>query len=265
MSFTLVTGASTGIGLELARISAKRGRDVILTARSEERLARLARSLREDHGVEAEVLPLDLSVPDSPAALFGEVSRRGLEVDVLVNNAGFGGHGPFHQSSLEDQLEMLRLNVVSLTHLTRLFLPTMVGRGRGRILNVASTAGLQPGPYMAVYYASKAYVLSFSEALSEELRGTGVTVTALLPGPTRTEFQARAKMEGMNLTRFGLAGARSVAEAGYRAMEKGRAVVIPGAVNRALAFLVRVAPRGLVRRVVSRLNRGAATPSSSRP
>jgi short-subunit dehydrogenase len=118
---------------------------------------------------------------------------------------------------------------------------------------------------MAVYYASKAYVLSFSEALSEELRGTGVTVTALLPGPTRTEFQARAKMEGMNLTRFGLAGARSVAEAGYRAMEKGRAVVIPGAVNRALAFLVRVAPRGLVRRVVSRLNRGAATPSSSRP
>lgn len=261
--FTLVTGASSGLGLELARISARHGRDLILTARSEERLSSLARSLKEFHGVRAEVLPFDLSAPESPEALFGEVARRGLEVDVLVNNAGFGGHGPFHEMPLELQLEMLRLNVVSLTHLTRLFLPSMVSRGRGRVLNVASTAGLQPGPYMAVYYASKAYVLSFSEAISEELRGSGVTVTALLPGPTRTEFQARARMEGVNLTRFGLADAGPVAEAGYRAMERGKAVVIPGTMNRILAMTVRFSPRRLVRRVVSRLNRGAAGPRGS--
>lgn len=258
-SFSLITGASTGIGKELARIAAAHGRSVILVARSEDKLAELAKELRANDGVEAEVLALDLALPESPGSLEQEVTRRGLQVDALVNNAGFGSHGPFHEASLQNQLEMLRLNVEALTHLTRLFLPAMVRRGRGRILNVASTAALQPGPLMAVYYASKAYVLSFSEAVAEELRGTGVTVTALLPGPTRTEFQVRAGTAGTGLMRLGMASARSVAEAGYRGMEAGRAVVIPGFVNNLLALSVRLSPRWLVRRMVKRINGVART------
>jgi len=172
-----------------------------------------------------------------------------------MNNAGFGSLGRFHETPSDRQLSMLCLNVVTLTHLTHLFLPPMLERHRGRILNVASTAGLQPGPWMAVYYASKAYVLSFTEAIAEELRGTGVTATALLPGPTRTEFQSRADMAGSRLIRMGMADARSVAEAGYRGMEAGRAVVIPGISNKALSLVVRLSPRWTVRRVVSWLNR----------
>lgn len=253
--FTLVTGASTGIGREIARVAAARGRNVVLTARSEGKLLELSRELTEVHGVRAEVVACDLSLPDAPTNLFEELSRRGVRVDQLVNNAGFGAVGPFHETPLDVLLEMLRLNVVALTHLTHLFLPGMVSRGRGRVLNVASTAGLQPGPLMAVYYASKAYVLSFSEALTEELRGTGVTVTALLPGPTRTEFQVRAEMTGSRLARFGMVDPRPVAETGYRAMEKGRAVVIYGFANKALALAVRLSPRAIVRRVVRELNR----------
>ncbi len=225
-------------------------------ARSEDKLSELAREIRDSHGVRAEVVALDLGAPEAPEALFREMRRRELEVEALVNNAGFGSLGRFHETPLERQLEMLRLNVVALTHLTHLFLPPMVARRRGRILNVASTAGLQPGPYMAVYYASKAYVLSFTEALAEELRGTGVTSTALLPGPTRTEFQSRADMAESRLVRFGMADARSVAEAGYRGMEAGRVVVIPGITNNVGSLLVRLTPRWAVRRVVSWLNRG---------
>jgi hypothetical protein len=255
--FMLITGASAGIGLELARIAAGKSRSLVLVARSQDRLTELARALAAEHRIRAEVVALDLALPEAPETLFQEMANRGIEVSDLVNNAGFGSVGLFHETSLERQLEMLRLNIVSLTHLTHRFLPAMVRRGRGRVLNVASTAGLQPGPLMAVYYASKAYVLSFSEALTEELRGTGVTVTALLPGPTRTEFQRRAGMEGSRLTRLGMADARSVAELGYRAMEDGRAVAIPGIANRLLALTVRLSPRALVRRVVKRLNRVA--------
>ncbi len=254
--FTLVTGASSGIGRELALIAASKGCPVVLVARSEGKLNDLARSIHEAHGVRAEAVALDLSDPEAPAALFRELKRRDVEIEVLVNNAGFGSLGPFHETSPSRQLEVLRLNVAALTHLTLLFLPPMVEKRRGRLLNVASTAGLQPGPWMAVYYASKAYVLSFTEALAEELRGTGVTATALLPGPTRTEFQARADMEGSRLVRLGMADARSVAEAGYRAMEAGRAVSIPGISNKALSLVVRLSPRWAVRRVVSWLNRG---------
>ncbi len=255
-AFTLVTGASTGIGRELALIAAAKGRSIVLVARSEAKLSELARWIREVHLARAEVVALDLSDPEAPDALFQELTRRNVDVEVLINNAGFGSLGRVHETPLDRQLEMLRLNVLALTHLTRLFLPAMLGRGRGRILNVASTAGLQPGPWMAVYYASKAYVLSFSEALAEELRGTGVTSTALLPGPTRTEFQTRADMAGSGLVRFGMADARDVAEAGYRGMEAGKAVVIPGFGNNALSLLVRLSPRWAVRRVVSWLNRG---------
>jgi hypothetical protein len=256
--FTLVTGASTGIGRELALIAAAKGHSLVLVARSEGKLSELARWVREAHGARAEVVAVDLSDPESPSVLFHELAERKVEVAVLVNNAGFGSLGRVHETPLDRQLEMLRLNVLALTHLTRLFLPAMVERGRGRILNVASTAGLQPGPWMAVYYASKAYVLSFSEALTEELRGTGVTSTALLPGPTRTEFQTRADMAGSGLVRMGMADARAVAEAGYHGMEAGKAVVIPGIANNALSLLVRLSPRWAVRRVVGWLNRGTS-------
>lgn len=254
--FTLVTGASTGIGRELALIAAGRGSDLVLVARNEDKLSELARKVRESPGVRAEVVALDLADPRAPANLFREMRRRGIEVQALVNNAGFGSLGPFHETSIDLQLDMLRLNVLALTELTHLFLPAMLARRHGRILNVASTAGLQPGPFMAVYYASKAYVLSFTEALAEELRGTGVTATALLPGPTNTEFQSRAGMEGSRLVRLGMADARSVSEAGYRGMEAGKTVVLPGAANKALSLLVRLSPRWSVRRVVSWLNRG---------
>lgn len=255
-AYTLVTGASTGIGREIARIAASKGRPLVLVARSEDKLRELAREIREAHRVGAEVVALDLSEPDAPEALYRETALRSLEIEVLVNNAGFGSLGRFHGTPIDRQLEMLRLNVAALVHLTHLFLPPMLERRRGRILNVASTAGLQPGPFMTVYYASKAFVVSFTEAIAEELRGTGVTATALLPGPTRTEFQSRANMADSRLFRLGVADARSVAEAGYRGMEAGRAVVIPGIGNKALSLLVRSSPRWAVRRVVSWLNRG---------
>ena len=255
-TFTLVTGASTGIGRELATLCAAHKRNLVLVARSEDKLLSLAESLRSEHGVRVEVLVQDLSEPGAAEKTRAEVAARGLDVDALINNAGFGYLGSFQQAETGNQLEMVQLNIMALTHLTRLFLPNMVEHGRGRILNVASTASFQPGPFMAVYYATKAYVLSFSEALTEELRGTGVTVTALCPGVTATEFQARAKMADSGLIRFGMQDASFVAKVGYRAMVKGKAVAIPGLVNRFLVLLVRLSPRFAVRRVVRHLNLG---------
>jgi hypothetical protein len=254
---TLVTGASSGIGRELSVLCAADKKNLVLVARSEDKLSELAEWLRAKHGVRAEVLVQDLGAPRAAEHIWNEVTARGLEIDALVNNAGFGYLGAFHDAEIDNQLDMLQLNIVVLTHLTRLFLPEMIARGRGQILNVASTASFQPGPFMAVYYATKAYVLSFSEALAEELRGTGVTVTALCPGVTATGFQARAQSADSRLIRFGMQDARFVAEAGYRAMVQGKAVAIPGVANRLLTLLVRLSPRFVVRRVVRHLNLGA--------
>jgi uncharacterized protein len=249
----LITGASSGIGRELARLFAADGADLVLIARSEDRLRELAGALQAEYGARALVLPADLSQSASPGEIAGALAERHIQVDVLVNNAGFGAHGPVAGIGAERQLEMVEVNVAALTRLTALLLPGMLERRRGAILNVASTAAFQPGPYEAVYCATKAYVLSFTEALAEEVRGSGVRVCCLAPGATDTGFAARAGTLGTRLFRRGVADARSVARAGHDGMRRGRPLVIPGLRNRVLAFSVRLAPRAVAARVAGRL------------
>ena len=249
----LITGASGGIGLELARVFAEQGYGLVLVARSMEKLESLAEELRAAHGTIVEVIGIDLARGDAAEEVFRETAERDVEVDVLVNNAGFATYGPFHRKTREHELEMVQLNVASLTHLTHLFLPGMVERGRGKVLNVASTAAFQPGPLMAGYFASKAYVLHFSEAIAVELEGTGVSVTALCPGPTASDFQKRANMEESKLLRAPMMSSRKVAEVGYRALEKGRTVVIPGTANKVGALVGRLLPRKTLSKLVFRV------------
>jgi short-subunit dehydrogenase len=247
----LVTGASAGIGVELARQLAA-DHDLILTARRAEQLHALAEELTRT-GATCHVFPADLAEPGAPRQLFDAVAAAGLAVDVLVNNAGFGDLGPFAQADLAKMLRMIQVNVTALTELTGLFLPGMLARNRGSILNVGSVAGFQAGPYMAVYYATKAYVNSLSEALHSELRGTGVTVTVLCPGPVATEFGSVAGFlpspKGMFSAGQAL-GAKPVAAAGLKAMRSGRRMVVPGWRNWLLLFLERFLPRGVVIRAV---------------
>lgn len=252
----LVTGASRGIGLELARVLARNGHDLVLTARSEDELLEHAADLEEEHGVSVRVVPGDLSDPATPARIHRDLTENGIAVGVLVNNAGFGSQGPFHEQELTSQLDMVRLNVEALTQMTGLFLPDMIRRGGGRILQVASTAAFQPGPLMAVYYASKAYVLHFSEAVAAEVKEKGVTVTTLCPGPVATGFQERAEMKRAPLVTgaIPMLTARRVAEAGYKGMMKGKRVVIPGFMNKLGAFSVRLSPRKLAARITKMLN-----------
>jgi short-subunit dehydrogenase len=249
----LVTGASGGIGLELARLFAADGYDLVLVARSKDKLTQISEELGAQFKVSAHVLMKDLARAESPREIFAELEAAGVSVDVLVNNAGFGSYGLFAEADERAQLEMLQVNVVALTHLTKLFLTGMIARGRGRVLNVASTAAFQPGPLMAVYYATKAYVLSFSEAIANELAGTGVSVTALCPGPTETGFVAAAGMEKSKLFEANVMDARTVALAGYRGMREGKAIVIPGLRNNIMARSVGFAPRSLVTKIVRRV------------
>jgi short-subunit dehydrogenase len=243
----LITGASSGIGAELAQFAAAQGHDLVLVARSRGELETLAQELTERHGNTVRVIPRDLSEPGAAQAIFDELQHAGLAVDILINNAGFGLYGAFCRSDMRNVTDLLHVNLIALTQLTRLLLPQMVARGRGRVLNVASIAAFQPGPLMAAYYASKAYVLSFSEAVANELKGSGVTMTVLCPGPTRTEFGQRA---GLNLSRLSrwvpVSDAQSVARAGFEAMKRGKTLVIPGLLNRLVAFGTRFAPRGLL-------------------
>lgn len=225
MGTALVTGASAGIGEELARVHAEQGGDLILVARRRDRLDELAAELAAAHGVRVDVIAMDLSKSGAAKRLYAQVSELGLTVDVLINNAGLGAHGCFHESTLARQMQMVQVNIAALTELTHLFVQDMVERGAGRILNVGSTAGFLPGPLQAVYYATKAYVNSFSQAIANELDGTGVTVTVLCPGPVATEFQEVADLGGVKGFDF-TADARSVAECGYRAMTRGRLVAI---------------------------------------
>jgi len=248
-SNALITGASSGIGADLARVFAREGHDLVLVARSRDRLEELAHELRHAHGATARVLPIDLSVPGAASVLREGVAREGVEVDVLVNDAGFGMRGPFVELDPAQQLEMIQVNLVALTELTRLFVPEMVRRGAGRILNVASTAAFQPGPLMAVYFATKAYVLSFSEALAEELRGSGVTVTCVAPGVTGTGFIERAGVSATRLLRSGTMTSLAVAEAAYAATSKGVRLAVPGWRNRLLSSSVRFLPIATAARV----------------
>lgn len=241
----LVTGASIGIGREIARLLAQEGHDLVLVARSEDKLQALAAELKQQYGAAGTVIGADLGRAGSAQALHDAVTAKGIAVDVLVNNAGFGLKGRFVKLSLAEQQEMLQLNVTTLTELSWLFGRGMAARGRGRILNVGSVASFQPGPEFTVYAATKAYVLSFSEALDAELRGQGVTVTALCPGAVLTNFHDRASNDSKLLLSTAMQ-VEPVARAGVRALLAGRPVVIPGLVNWLAAFMVRLTPRRLV-------------------
>lgn len=245
----LITGASSGIGLELARIHASKGGDLILVARREERLNEIKEELTEKHGIDIHVLARDLAKDGAGEALYKEVREMGVSIEYLINNAGFGGHGYFYERKWSRDHDMIQLNIMTLTELTRMFLPDMVEKGSGRILNVASMAGFIPGPFQAVYYATKAFVLSFSEAVASELDGSGVTITALCPGPTKTEFEVVANVAGSKAFMI-QASVESVARYGYRAMLKGKAVAVPGSANRLLVnYLLRMTPKNVARRV----------------
>ena len=256
----LITGASGGIGYELALLFARDRFDCILVARSKDKLQELAARLETEYRVKTLVIPRDLSKPSAVDEIYEEVTAASMGVDVLVNNAGFPVFGLFNETDLQAELEMLQVNVSALTALSKLFVKGMVERRAGRILNLASTAAFEPGPLMAVYYASKAYVLSFSEALANELRGTGVTVTALCPGPTRTGFQKRGVMEDSRLVQGNIADAASVALAGYRGLMAGKTIVIPGFSNKLIPWVVRLSPRGVVTRVVRRMQERTPQP-----
>ena len=249
----LVTGASSGIGSELAQLFAAHDHDLVLVARSTAPLDDLARTLSSAHAITATVIGQDLSTPTAAADVHAELRSRGIQVDVLVNNAGFNVYGPFAETDHAEELRMLAVNVVALTSLTKLLLPGMLARGFGRILNVASTASFSPAPLDSTYAATKAYVLSFSEALAEELRGTGVTVTALCPGPTDTDFARRAAMLDTSIFTGRLMTARDVAAIGYRALARGKTIAIAGLANRALVLVIRFSPRALVTRIAKRM------------
>lgn len=251
----LITGASAGLGEQFARRFARDGHDVILVARGASRLEALAATLQKEHGVTAHVLPADLSRPEAPEQLFAQVAERGLVVDFLVNNAGFGSAGPFLDQDVKREAEMVEVNCTALLKLTHLFARPMRERGQGRILNVASTAGFQPGPYMATYYATKAFVVSLSEALAYELKGTGVTVTCHCPGATHTEFAQRAGNDKTRLfQRSGVAKASDVVDHAYAQMMRGSVLAIHGVFNGIAAFMVRLSPRAAVRAVAAGLN-----------
>lgn len=249
----LITGASSGIGLELAHLFARDGYRLVLLARNRSILRQIGDDLQARYSITVRIAPKDLAHPSSPAELYQELQEAGIRLDVLVNNAGFGLAGAFLGTDWAQEAEMMQVNMVAATHLTKLFLPQIRAR-EGCVLNVASTAAFQPGPFMAVYYASKAYLLSFSEALSEEMEGTGCTVTCLCPGPVATNFQKRAYLQGTAMINSPLlVDVREVARQGYEGMKRGKRIVIPGWKNRVGVEMLRISPRSTVTKVVRKL------------
>jgi short-subunit dehydrogenase len=245
MPVALITGASTGIGRDLAFIAAADGYDVILVARTAASLQAVATEIAGKTSRKAHVFPVDLAEPNAAKVLFTQIEQAGITVDVLINNAGFGLLGKFWELPEDQQMQMVQLNIGALTRLTRLFLPGMIERRSGYIMNLGSTAAFQPGPLMAIYFASKAYVVSFSEAIHNEAKEYGVKVCCLCPGATRTEFDKRAGMEGTKLFREGsrIMSSKEVAQIGWTAMKQGKSSVVAGRMNALLAFSTRFAPR----------------------
>ncbi len=264
----LITGAASGIGYQLAYIFARNSYNLVLVDKQEQKLAEIADNFTKQFSIFVKTFAKDLSVPTSPAEIFAELQQASIKVDVLVNNAGFGTYGVFAETDLDTELKMLQVNIVSLTYLTKLFLKDMVEQGYGKILNVASAAAFQPGPLMAVYFATKAYVLSFSEAIASELEGTGITVTALCPGPTASAFQETAAMSDSKIASVNRAAmsdskiasvnrmmdTETVAKIGYRSLMANKTVVVPGVRNKILTESVRFTPRKLVTKVVKRMH-----------
>lgn len=251
----LITGASGGLGEQFARLCAAEGMDLVLVARSKEVLEVLATELQTKHSINVLVIAADLSTPESAEEIVHTINTQNIAITTLINNAGFGSYGLFVQGNTQDQQKMLQVNIAALTALTRLVLPGMIERKYGRILNIASTAAFQPGPLMAMYYATKAYVMNFSIALSNETRNTGVTVTCLCPGPTKTGFSSHANMAKTRLFTLGLMDANTVARIGLTALRRGKPLVIAGLRNRIGVFLTRLIPRttaaAIARRVQS--------------
>ena len=223
----LITGASSGLGKEFALIHASKGGDVVIVARRAQKLNNLKKEIENRYGTQVKVIAKDLTQPEAPKEIYDEITQAGIQIDVLINNAGFGGHGKFHERAWEQDLSMINLNIVALTALTRFFLPDFVKRNSGKILNVSSTASLLPGPLQAVYFATKAYVTFFSNAIAEELYDTNITVTNLMPGATETEFAQTSGMDKTNLFEKSVS-AYSVAKDGYEGMIKGKLDVISG-------------------------------------
>jgi short-subunit dehydrogenase len=255
MATALITGASAGLGAEFAKLFAADKHDLLLVARRRDRLDALAAELSAAHGVKVHVVAADLMEPSATKVILDEVARLGLEVEFLVNNAGFGTNGNFWELDAERERGMVEVNVTALVVLTRALLPAMVKRGHGRVLNVGSTAGFQPGPFMTGYYASKAFVNSFTEALAFELRGTGVTATVSCPGATATEFAAVAGNDKTNLFKAGAMSAPEVAAGAYRAMQQGRPVVVHGARNILGVWSTGLSPRSVLTAIAASLNR----------
>ena len=252
----LITGASSGIGLELAKCFAADKSNLILVARNTAALEKLAEELRREHNIEVHVITADLSQPESSQIIFDELKGRGIIVDVLVNNAGFGLHGGFAELPLPRQLEIIQVNIAALVALTGLFLPGMIERKRGGILNVGSVAGFLPGPNMAVYYASKAFVLSFSEALHEELLGTGVSVTNLCPGPTESNFSQVARSHRVRENSAHKMSAALVAQIGHKDFRKEKCLSVPGLQNKILTMMgSKILPRAAARRLSGHYNK----------
>jgi uncharacterized protein len=246
----LITGASSGIGLELAKIFAKNNHDLVIVARSEDKLLKLAQELEEKNNIKVKVIVKDLTQANGADLLYSQLKHEKIHIDILINNAGFGTFGHFVDTDLRKQTEMVHLNIMSLTHLCHHFGKEMVKAGKGQILNIASTAAFQPGPLMAVYFASKAYVLSFSEALHNELRDKGVSVSCLCPGLTDTGFQKVAVMEEAGVVKGKkMMSPAEVAETAFNGLKKNKTIIIPGIKNQLLAFSVRFSPRSLVTKV----------------
>ena len=244
--YTLITGASSGIGYELAKLFAKDGKNLIIVSRNKDRLEQVKTEIENKYGIRIEILPKDLSDPQAPLKIFSELEKEDIDVDVLVNNAGFGVFGLFSETDLQEEFEMIQLHISSLTHLTKLFLKKMLENKFGRILNVASLIGFLPVPLFSVYAASKAYTLHFSEALANELHGTGVSVTCLCPSPTDTLFNKRGNVENSKSAKGIMIDAATAAKAGYMALKKGRVITVPGIKGRALLIFARILSRNLL-------------------